>query len=157
MDSSQSSNLFGSDQDGFNDALMAVDLDTPSRPVPSHSVVVGSSTSPGRTSLRKRKFSQTEETTTHEEGDINPRVVAIMREPDDKNDIYGASSFGNWGQVFHLLINIVLQFSFLLAFQPQYMSRKRAKLQIQNEGMVTTKSRILEGVEIYARIVLIAH
>jgi hypothetical protein len=34
------------------------------------------------------------------------------------------------------------------------MARKRAKLQIQNEGMVTTKSRILEGVEIYVCIVL---
>lgn len=104
MDSSQSDNLFGSDQDGFEDALMAIDLDTPSRPVPSHSVV-GSPTSPGRTSPRKRKFSQTEEAITDQEEDINPRAMALMREQDDKNDIYGALSFGNWGQVLHLSFN----------------------------------------------------
>lgn len=116
METSQSSNLFGSDQDGFEDALMAIDLDTPSRSVPSHSVV-GSPTSPGKTSLGKRKFSQTEEAIADEEADLNPRAMAVMRERDDKNDIYGASSFGNWGQVLHLSFGLILKsYSFSLLF-----------------------------------------
>lgn len=78
---------------------------------------------------QKRKFSPDNEPQVGvREYDVNEEALATMRMPDDRDNIYGASSFGGYGQ---------------------YMSRKRAKLQIQNSDMATPKSEIFKGVEIY--------
>jgi DNA repair protein REV1 len=117
MKSSQSTDYFGDDQEDFKDALMLLDV-----------TADGCSPElPAKELRQKRKHDEVEHPIMHED-DVNPHILATMRQRGDKNDIYGASSFGDYGE---------------------YMSRKRAKLQIQNADMVDLKSTIFEGIEIY--------
>ncbi|KAG8809527.1 deoxycytidyl transferase, partial [Serendipita sp. 399] len=115
MASSQATTFFGDDQEGFEDALKEMDLDTPQ--------LAAHNTTPTPSS-RKRRASQTDDDIL----DIDNHSLATMRRRDDPDDIYGASSFGGYGQ---------------------YMSRKRAKLQIQNATMSKIQSTVLRGVQIY--------
>ncbi|KAG8803064.1 deoxycytidyl transferase [Serendipita sp. 398] len=115
MASSQTTTFFGDDEEGFEDALKDMELDTPR--------TAARATTPTPAS-RKRKASQTGD----EILDINTYSLATMKRDDDPEDIYGASSFGGYGQ---------------------YMRRKRAKLQIQNRDMSKIQSDVLRGVEIY--------
>ena len=57
----------------------------------------------------------------------------LFETEDDRNDIYGAAHFGEFGE---------------------YMRRKRAKLQIQNEGLKAPdgQSEIFKGLSIYVRV-----
>lgn len=68
-----------------------------------------------------------------------PSLKRRLYEPeDDRNDIYGAAHFGEFGE---------------------YMRRKRAKLQIQNEGLKEpgSQSEIFKGLSIYVRAIYLGY
>ena len=128
MKSSQNTGYFEDEQEDFKDALMSLDVtagESNAEPPATYPET------PTKGLPRKRKHEEVDQF-IEGESDINPHVLATMRQQDDKNDVYGASSFGGYGQ---------------------YMARKRAKLQIQNADMVELKSKIFEGIEIYVRLV----
>jgi DNA repair protein REV1 len=125
MKSSQSTDYFGDDQEDFKDALML--LDAAATRSSLEAPAVNPHIMPVKELPQKRKHDEVEQSIKGED-DVNPHILATMRQRDDKDDIYGASSFGDYGE---------------------YMSRKRAKLQIQNANMVDLKSTIFEGIEIY--------
>ncbi|PVG02317.1 DNA repair protein [Serendipita vermifera] len=125
--SSQSTNLFGDDQDDFEEALMEIDFEPRSgQNDQTDSKAPGVSATP--TTPHKRKHSEVESEPLEDEIDIDHSALANIRRKTDKNDIYGASTFGDWGE---------------------YMARKRAKLQIQNKDLLETGSGIFKGIEIY--------
>ncbi|CAG7846701.1 DNA repair protein REV1; AltName: Full=Rev1-like terminal deoxycytidyl transferase [Serendipita indica DSM 11827] len=112
MASSQSTNFFGDETDGFEDELREIKLGSR-----SNSAILP----------LKRKHDDIEEEEEHEK-DVDTHAMSTMRQKDDPENVYGASSFGGWGQ---------------------YMQRKRAKLQIQNQDMTSVISGIFKGIEIY--------
>jgi DNA repair protein REV1 len=135
--SSQSTSLFGDDPDGFEDTLREIDLNlkghatsTPSAPSPPAKLIPQKrhreELSQPEPDLQSTNNEPNEERRENEDVDI--RGLASIRQRNDPKDIYGPSSFGDYGE---------------------YMSRKRAKLQIQNAEMTDVRSDIFKGVEIY--------
>jgi DNA repair protein REV1 len=126
--SSQSTNLFEDDRDDFEEALMQIDFEPR-----SHQNDQTDSKAPGAPPTpslpQKRKHSEVELEPPEDEIDIDHTALASIRRKDDKNDIYGAITFGDWGE---------------------YMSRKRAKLQVQNKDL-ELESKIFKGIEIYVQ------
>lgn len=141
---SGSSDYFDNDPD-FLRALQEVALPGDVQQSPQQSAGASSSRSspqepPPSTqpSLKRRRSADEED----EEGVTHHRVISSIDQNQAKAgyltpETYGASKFGDWGQ---------------------YMSRKRAKLQVQNTEIdedseeVVQKSRIFRGLEIYVRL-----
>lgn len=112
MAASQSSDaLYGDNDEEFEEQLQNFSLSNPTK-----------STIPAK---RPRSPSPEPE---QQYGVSKEGVRSALRKVDDSNDVYGAATFGGFGQ---------------------YMSRKRAKLQIQNQEIYEKQTQIFKGVEIY--------
>ncbi|KAJ3520609.1 hypothetical protein NM688_g9139 [Phlebia brevispora] len=138
---SHSSDYFDNDPDYLR-ALQEVEIPGDGPSVPPAKVGPSRPQEPARempppTQIgQKRRRSPGEE--EEESGSARHRVLKSIDQDPSKagylaSDTYGASHFGAWGE---------------------YMSRKRAKLQIQNAEMdeeepVVQKSRIFKGLQIY--------
>ena len=131
---SASSDYFGDDDPAFLQALQDIELPGET----SHPNTLHKDETPNNASLRLKRA---REPTSDDEDTPRTRHTVLASIDDDaekskylQSNIYGASSFGGFGE---------------------YMSRKRAKLQIQNAEMDEeekggqSESRIFRGLQIY--------